>query len=125
MIRTGNIVARFLCVLVIGTMLLSACEPGAKLIVENRFSTEVTIMYEGTFKTRPPERANWGIVPAGEVRPLAKGFWLNPHAVGYTIWLQALDQSGNVLWQKTWTFEEFVKLEDVGWKIVVGPETSS
>jgi len=65
-----------------------------------------------------------GMIPAGKTKPLERGFMLRPSIIGYTITLMAKDPVGNVLWQKSWAYDEFIKLAEVGWKIVVGPETS-
>jgi hypothetical protein len=38
--------------------------------------------------------------------------------------ISAEDSSGNVVWQHTWTVEEFTKLGDIGWKIIISSETN-
>ena len=114
----------FCLIAVLGALVFSGCEPAARLTVENHFSTQVTIRWEATFKSRPPNETYMGTVPAGETRQLEQGFLINPGDTGDIIKLTATDPSDKVVWQKTWTYEEFIKLEEVGWKIVVGPETS-
>jgi len=50
---------------------------------------------------------------------------LSPDQIGSTVVLKAEDPSGNIVRQRSWPFEEFWNLKDVGWKIVISPETSS
>jgi hypothetical protein len=128
-------VGRWICllgliaVLTATTLLFASCvciaEPGAWLTVENRFDFDVTIIREGIFSDgKHLEPRIMGVAPAEQTIE-TQGFFLRSGMIGETVIIKAENPSGNVVWQKSWLYDEFIKLEDVDWKIVVGPETSS
>jgi hypothetical protein len=100
-------------------------EPGAYLTVENRFDFDITIVHEGIYSEgQHSEPWIMGVVPAGETVK-THGFMISSGSLGETVIIKAEDPSGNVVWEKSWPYDEFVKLKDVDWKIVIGPETDS
>ena len=106
--------------------MLTSCEPAIRLTVENKTVTEVTIIYQRFDKSGASSGTETlGTVPAGKTVQLPALFTLSPDIIGWAMLVKAEDALGNIVWQKKWTFDEFVKLKDVGWKIVVSPETSS
>jgi len=118
-----------IAVLTATTLLSTSClcivEPGAQLTIENRFDFDVTILHEGIY----PDGRHTGlgtmcVAPAGQAIE-TRGFILGSGMIGETVIIKAEDPSGNVVWQKSWPYDEFIKLKDVDWKIVVSPETSS
>ncbi len=112
--------------LLANVLMLTGCEPATQLTVENRMATDVTIVIQRFDKGgAPSDSETLGTVPAGQTVELPALLTLSPDIIGWTVLLKAEDPSGNIVWQKKWPFEEFLKLEDVGWKIVVSPETSS
>jgi hypothetical protein len=118
-----------IAVLAATTLLFASCaciaEPGASLTVENRFDFDVTIIHEGIYhEGEHSEPWIMGVAPAGQTVE-THGFTLRPGIIGETVIIKAEDSSGNVVWEKSWPYDEFVKLKDVDWKIVVGPEASS
>jgi len=115
-----------LIIVLIATMpLLVACEPGTHIIAENRMATEITVLHEAiNSKGKVFYSTTWGKVPAGQTAEL-KLIMLSRDQIGSTVVLKAEDPSGNIVWQRSWPFEEFWKLKDVGWKIVISPETNS
>jgi len=104
--------------------MLTACEKGARLIIENQTPTDVTIVHEGTFKGRRVGGAILGTVPAGQTVQLRKILVLREGIIGEVVLLKAIDPSGNIVWRKTWFIRDFAKLEEVGWKITISPENS-
>jgi hypothetical protein len=74
-----------------------------------------------------------GTVPAGQsenltlVIPTAKGRtadgWERTDAA--TIQLKAEDPAGSVMWQKSWSRDDFYDLKKEGWRIVISPETNA
>jgi len=106
--------------------MLTGCEPATQLTVENRMATQVTIIEEGIndegIHFSP---VTLGTVPSGQEVELPTIIPLRRGIIGWTMLIKAEDPSGNVVWHKSWSFDEFLKLKDVGWKIVVSPETSS
>lgn len=119
-------IALIMIVLILTGSVITACEPATKLTVDNRMATQLTIIQEGIGEEGTRfDPVTLGIVPAGQtvelptLIPLRRGF------IGWTVLLKAEDPSGNIVWQKKWTFDEFLRLEEVGWKIVVSPETNS
>ncbi|MGD9394233.1 MAG: hypothetical protein PVJ81_04715 [Dehalococcoidia bacterium] len=105
-------------------LLSAACEPGAQLIIENRLDIDVTIVHEAIYSNGSHDRRIIAVVPAGETEETL-GFMLSWDIIGNTILLEAVDEADNIAWQRSWSFEEFLKLRDVEWNIVVSPETSS
>ncbi len=106
--------------------MLTGCEPGAQLTVENQMTTEITVMSVRINESgTATDTATLGTVPPEQTLKLPAIFPLRPDIIGRTILIKTLDPSGNIVWQKSWTFEEFKKLKDVGWKIVVSPETNA
>lgn len=101
---------------------LVACEPGVDILVENQLQTDVTMYRLGSYKNRLKPPIEYGFVPAGETRKLKYGVTLRRDHVGEIVVFEARDASGKVVWRKQWTFEEFLELEKVGWKICVCPE---
>jgi hypothetical protein len=110
------------------TLLFASCaciaEPGARLTVENRFDFDVTIVQEATRSNGEHYAESVGIVPTGQTVE-TRVFMVSPGSLGETVIIKAEDSSENVVWEKSWPYDEFVKLKDVDWKIVVGPEKSS
>jgi hypothetical protein len=114
-----------LAMFTIGVIVLTACEPTAQLTVESKMPTNIVIVHEAiNYKGVVFFRQELGTVPAGQTVKLQRYLLLNRDLVGWVVKLSAEDPSGKVVWQKTWDFEDFFKLEDVGWKIVVSPETN-
>jgi hypothetical protein len=115
----------FFCVLVgiWGTM--SACvDYSVDLVVENRLTIDVKVVYSHHYNDGTVNfvhtSGNIAIGSTGKVKTgIINGISTVPQIV-----LQAEDSSGKVVWQKTWTGEEFVKLKDVGWIIVISSETN-
>ena len=106
--------------------MLPACEPGARLTAENRFPFDVTVTIQPIHEDgRPRVTGIVGIAPAGQTVVLERGVILNRGNMGDTVVLRAEDPGGKVVWEKSWPFDEFRKLEDVGWKIVIGPDTGA
>jgi hypothetical protein len=103
---------------------LAACEPGARLIIENQLDIDVTIVHEAIFNNGSYDRRVIAVVPAGEMEETL-GFMLSWDIIGNTILLEARDEADNIVWQKSWSFKKFLELEEVDWKIVVSPETGS
>jgi hypothetical protein len=109
------------------TILLPSCivEQSAYLTVDNRMPVDVTLTFYAIFQNgdhSAPE--DLGTIPAGQTLR-SRSIILGGIGAVPKVILKAEDPSGNVVWQKTWTGEEFVKLKDVEWKVVVSPETGS
>ena len=127
-------VGRWICllsliaVLTATALLFTSCfciaEPGARLNIENQFDFDVTIVQEAIHSNGEHYAESVGIAPAGQTVE-TRVFMVRPGIIGETVIIKAEDPSGNVVWQKSWPYDEFIKLEDVDWKIVVGPETGS
>jgi hypothetical protein len=100
-------------------------EKSAFLIIENQMPRDVKILYSETFPDgKQSPRYSMDTVLAGNTTQMTRSIILGGIGALKNVVLQAEDSSGKVIWQKTWTGAEFVKLKDVGWKIVVSPETS-
>ena len=113
-------------VLLASILMFTGCEPATRLTVENRMVTDVTVVIQRFDKGgAPSDSETLGTVLAGQTVKLPPLLTLSPDIIGWTVLLKAEDPTGNIIWQKIWPFEEFVKLEEVGWKIVVSPETGS
>ena len=107
-------------------LMVTSCEPAVRLSVENLMVTDVTIVIQRFDKDGAPSDSEiLGTVPTGQTVKLPPLFTLSPDIIGWFVLLRDGDPAGNVVWQKSWPFEEFLKLRDVGWKIVISPETSS
>jgi hypothetical protein len=115
-----------LTTLTIGVFVLTACDASTKLVVENRMPFDITIIHIAIDKQgEQSSRGELGTVPAGQTAKLQYAIFLRQDVAGWTILLKAQDPSGNIVWEKSWPFDEFLKLKDVGWKIVISPETNS
>lgn len=117
----------FLALTLVGVALLTACERGAHLTVENRMPVDVTIIHDGINQSGAYLGGfPLGTVPAGQTVTLRKRtLGLRQDLIGWTVILKAEDPSGKIVWQKSWSFHEFLQLEKVGWRITVSPETSA
>ena len=119
----------FVIVLAVLAIPLSACrvDYGAYLNVDNRFPVDVTLVLSITTQNGQYAKPfSLGIIPASQTKD-TRWMWVYKRSdIGLflKVLLEGEDSSGKVVWQKTWTGAEFVKLEDSGWKIVVSPETS-
>jgi hypothetical protein len=90
-------------------MLLPACDYVAILNIENRMSTDVTILYYELWSDDTyPEPIESGTVPAGQTVSLPGPIINGIGGVSKFI-LEAKDPSGNIVWQKTWSGEEIAK----------------
>ena len=101
---------------------LAACEPCAELTIENRLDIDVTIVYGSIYSHGAYKESTVAVVPAGQTAETLC-ITLSPDISGVTIILKAVDEDGNIVWEKSWSFEEFRELEEVDWKVVVSPET--
>ncbi|MBM4462211.1 MAG: hypothetical protein FJ012_02595 [Chloroflexi bacterium] len=108
------------------TMILagSACQESVRLTVENQTSIDLTIMHEAYEKDgKTFDRVSLGMVPAGQTVKLHQWITLTRSTLGWTVVLKAEDPSGQVIWQRSWSFKEFLELKKVGWKITISPES--
>lgn len=120
----GVLLLALITMLTAVTPSLTACEPGAQLIIENRLDIDVTIVHVAIYDSGSYDRRVIAVVPAGETEKTL-GFTLSWDIIGNTISLEAWDGADNNVWQKSWSFEEFLELEEVDWKVVISPETGS
>lgn len=122
--KLNSVVIASLMVFVISlSLLLAGCEQGFHLVVENQLSSDVTIIHEGIKKDGTyAEPQVLMTVPFGKTVKMDKSLLLRPASIGYTVILKAEDPSGKVVWEKSWPYEEFKKLEDVDWKIIIEPQ---
>ena len=91
-------------------------EHRARLTIENSFSVDLRMIYIGTSydgESYPPE--DLSLVHAQQTEKLT-GISVMPK-----ITLEAHDSSDNIVWKKSWTGEEFIKLKDVDWEITISP----
>lgn len=96
------------------------------LTVENQMSTQVKLIFSETLENgAKPAPYSLGTVPAGETAQTSGGIILGGIGSDKEVLIEAADPSGRVVWQKSWTGKEFVKLKDAGWKVVISPETGS
>lgn len=113
-------------VLAASVLALTGCEPATRLTVENQMQTELKIIHQAIYQngSRSVESVV-GTVPQGQTVQLPGLFTLSQDIIGDIVLIKAEDPTGVVVWQKSWSFDDFLKLKDVGWKIVISPETSS
>lgn len=112
----------------------TTCLPKEKefnLVFESQMSTDVTIVNQELNKDGEQiYKETLGTVPAGRtdnltlVIPIPKADNFRESMVD-TIQLKAADGAGSVLWQKSWSMNEFYDLRKEGWRIVISPETDS
>ncbi len=116
--------------------LRATCTPKMdhRLVFENQMSTDVTIMNQD-LNDRDEQfyEETLGTVPAGQTQELTlvipnpKGRTVDSfkRSVVATIQLDAKDPTGNVVWQKSWSMDDFWDLKKEGWRIVISLETDS
>ncbi len=103
----------------------TACEPAVRLTVTNQMNTDLTITTEALNKQGLSTRSRvLGTAPADQDTFLPQSLTLIQDAIGWTVVLKGEDASGTVVWQRSWLFEDFIKLKNVGWKITISPETN-
>jgi hypothetical protein len=92
------------------------------LVFESQMSVDVTIVNQETLGTVPAGQAeNLTLVmpnPKGRTADSVLGSLVD------TIQLKAADGAMSVLWQKSWTRDEFHDLRKAEWRIVISPETN-
>ncbi|MBM4462210.1 MAG: hypothetical protein FJ012_02590 [Chloroflexi bacterium] len=104
-----------------------ACLGSARLTVENQMPVDLTIIHEpyGRDGKLSDVAVVLGMVPAGQTVKLDEPIVLSEGTAGWTVVLKAEDPSGQVIWQRSWSFKEFRELKKVGWKITIPPLTDS
>lgn len=103
----------------------TACEPAVRLTVTNQMGTDLTIVNDALDKHGQFMRSrNLGSAPADQDTFLQSSLVLIQDVIGWTVVIKGLDSSDAVVWQRSWPFEDFYKLKNVGWKITVSPETN-
>ena len=99
--------------------MLTACEEDAKLTVENQMSVDIMIIHVAINKQGEQSlREVLGTVPAGQTIKLQYAIFLRRSVAGWTVLLKAEDPSGDIVWEESWPFDEFLKLKDVGRKML-------
>lgn len=120
-----NIVTAMVLVLLFAMLVTNTgCELVANLIINNQTNMPLTISDDALDK-------NWilmhsyvlGTALPGEETTMS-GLTIRRDIAGWTVRLKATDSNGEVVWQRDLSFEDFYKLEDVGWKITISPETN-
>lgn len=122
--RVGYFSFGLIIVFLVSIVMLTACDPIAILTVENKMPTDIVVIHEDI--NREGEsllREEIGKVSANQTAKMSYAIFLGN--IGETVIIEAEGSLGNIVWQKSWSADEFLKLNDVGWKIVVSPETSS
>ena len=121
----------FCIVLAVVTILINGCICGVVeyivyLNIENKMPTDITIELTEILLDDGEYTSTWhlGTIHAGQTEDTPTGFIFGGIGAMTNIILEAKDPSGNIVWKKTLTGEEFVKLRETGWKIVISPETS-
>lgn len=137
---TVGVVLLFVFVILPAVMYLLAtvgpCTPRMdhRLVFENQMSTDVTIVNQDlNDKGEQFYEETLGTVPAGQteeltlVIPNPKGRTVDSvkRSIAATIQVAAEDPAGIVVWQKSWSMDEFYDLRHEGWRIVISPETDS
>ncbi len=113
-------------VFLVSILMFTACEEVAKLIVSNKMPTDVVIIHESIdTEGKVFLEEEIGMAPAKQTKEMTYALVLRRGIIGDTVLLKAKDPAGNIVWQKSWSFNEFYKLKEVSWKIVVSPETGS
>jgi len=114
----------------------SSCLPKEKdyhLVIESQIPTDVTVMnQEMNDEGERIYEETLGSVPAGQtenltlVMPLPKVSTTDSikRSMVATIQLEAKDPAGNVVWQRSWSMDEFYDLRKAEWRIVISPETN-
>lgn len=113
--------------LVLSALLImnTACAAPIRLTVTNRTDTDLTIVADALDRHGQVMRSrSLGSAPADQDTYLQNSLILIQDVIGWTVVLKGEDASVTVLWQRSWAFEEFLKLKDVGWKITLSPETN-
>jgi len=110
------------------SVMLVACivEQSVHLNIENQLSTDITLnFYTSQQNGQLSVPRHLGVILTGQTGKTTGTIILGGIGAEPKVIIQAEDSSGRVIWQKTWTGEEFVKLKDTGWKIVVSSDTSN
>ena len=110
--------------LLVSILTFIACDPSTTLIIENKMPTDIVIFHEDiNSEGKSLGQGELGKIPANQTAETHYAIFLG--TLGETVIIRAEDSSGNIVWQKNWTADEFLELVDEGWKIVVSPETDS
>ena len=104
------------------TISIAACEPGAELTFENRTNVDVSVFHEAVYlPSGNSRRIRLGDVPAGHIVKPEVVVVLLRSTAGDRLVFKAEDAAGRVIWQQTWSFEEFLDLERSDWYICICP----
>ncbi len=111
--------AAFLVVVILSSVLI-CCEETAHLVVENQTSIDVTIVHEGIKKDGTQINPKvLDTVQAGQTVKLGRSLHLRRNVIGDIVILRAENPSGDTVWSKEWTYDEFKELESTKWKITI------
>ena len=113
----------FALLLSLYVIVTASCDGNARLTVENQMNTEIIIFHEDISGSGDSLiREEIGRVPANQTAEMQYDIFLG--TLGETVIIQAEDLQRNIIWQRSWTREEFLKINDVKWNIIVSPETN-
>jgi hypothetical protein len=104
--------------LLTSALAVTACEPETEITFQNELDHELnifiaTVRYGGGIG----KFTDYGMIPANSSKVVRVTFLGDDHVFR----IQLRDHSGNVLFNQAYNRTE---LEDEGWTIVIGPETS-
>jgi len=115
-----------ICVLTSFSGFTISCDFVVNLNIENHMPFDIQVIYSEHYSNgRVIYRHASDIIPVGKTGTIGSGIINGISAVAQIV-LQAEDPSGKVVWQKTWSGQEFGKLATSGpFNIIVSPETNS
>jgi hypothetical protein len=95
------------------------------LNIDNQLSTDVTLSFYTIMQNgNLTAIRNLGIIHADKTEETTGAFILGGLGLEPKVILEAHDQFGSLIWEKTWTGADFVKLKDLGWKVTISSETN-
>jgi hypothetical protein len=101
------------------TLIVSACEPGGRPIIENQRNHEVKILVTTVWTDGAPKEPNkprdYGVVPARSTKQLAGITFVRREWV-YRI--EAVDPDGKSVFSKDFNMND---LDRISWRIVIPP----
>lgn len=100
-------------------------EQSVHLIIDNQTKTDINLTFYVVQQDGQLSSARiLGVIHAEQIERTTGTVILGGIGLEQKVELRADDLLGNVIWQKTWSGQEFLKLKDSGWEIDINSQPS-
>ena len=118
------VLSLLLAAVLLVNLALAGCERGIHLRVENRLDTDVILSYTTIDKNGSPSvPVLLGGIPRGQEGQSRTVIVLGQESEVAVVNLIAQDSSNTLVWQNAWSYQDFLKLSQSGWKVLLSQDT--